>query len=304
MDFKTLDKIPDLSAEFRKIVVDKLPGVGAKRVADKDPSTGFVVDGVRVDRNHLAEYNQAVGLRTTSELPVTYPFVLSFPLVMRVMRSADFPYSPMGAVHISNEIKQTRALTVDDEFAVKVHARNVREHRRGLLVDMVTEIIVDNETVWTQNSTFLGMGAKLADSASEELRARSQERGTRLEPAGEAPDVAQTALWKVTAADIKQYADASGDKNPVHTSAIGAKAFGFPNVIAHGMWTAAKMLAPLEGRIGGAVQYTVDFAKPVILPARISYWAQRDGDSGAWDLQVRKAKKPESVHAVGRITTG
>ena len=301
MDFKTLDKIPDLGAEFRKIVADKLPGVGVKRVADRDPATGVEVDGVTVDPRHLAAYNQAVGLRTGSELPVTYPFVLSFPLVMRIMRSGDFPYSPMGAVHISNQIEQTRALRLGEEFKLRVHARNVREHRRGLLVDLVTEVIVGAETVWAQTSTFLGMGATLDSAAPQEIKDRGQERGTRLPAAGEEPDVAQTALWMVTAEDIKQYADASGDKNPVHVSRIGARAFGFPNVIAHGMWTAARMLAPLEGRIGGALRYTVDFAKPVVLPARIAFWAQRDPDGGAWKLEVRKAKKPESVHAVAEV---
>ena len=34
---------------------------------------------------------------------------------------------------------------------------------------------------------------------------------------------------------------------------LTARAFGFPRPIAHGMWTKARCLAPLEGRLPGRV---------------------------------------------------
>lgn len=283
---QTLNSIPDLTKEFRKVVKDKLPVVGTRRTADKDPESAFVVKDVKVDLAHLAAYNQAVGFRSTNELPLTYPFVLAFPVMVRVMLQKDFPYSAMGAVHLSNEIVQKRPLTVDDTFDLKVRAENLRSHRRGAVIDMITEIVVDGEVVWSQTSAFLGMGAKVDKSITAEF--------TNPE-LPELPETAHTAMWKVTAADIKQYAEASGDKNPVHTSAVGAKAFGFPNAIAHGMWTAAKMLTLLEGRTTGALRYQVNFAKPVVLPARIACWTEES--NGAWDLQVRSAKNPSKLHA-------
>lgn len=287
-----LNAIPDLSKEFRTVVLDK---VKTKRSAKKDPTSAFVVENVKVDAAHVAAYNQAVGLRTTNELPLTYPFVLAFPVMMRVMTQPDFPYSAMGAVHLSNVIEQRRPLQIDETFDLKVHATNLRPHRRGLIVDMITEIVVDGEVVWSQTSSFLGMGTKLSKDAEKDIQDRPESRGTNLDTP-ELPETAHTALWKVTPADIKQYAEASGDKNPVHTSKIGAKAFGFPSVIAHGMWTTAKMLTLLEGRITSPVRYSVDFAKPVVLPTRIACWAEES--NGTWNLQVRSAKKPERLHAV------
>ena len=103
---------------------------------------------------------------------------------------------------------------------------------------------------------------------------------------------------------------------------MGAKAFGFPKTIAHGMWTAAAMLRVLEGQLPKAGRFTVQFAKPVILPAKVAVFAEREGGAvnsaagnagngatgntntnaaaGTWDLQVRSANKLDKIHAVGR----
>ena len=51
----------------------------------------------------------------------------------------------------------------------------------------------------------------------------------------------------------RAYAEVSGDHNPIHTSRIGARLFGFPRPIAHGMWTQARCLAALPSRLPDAV---------------------------------------------------
>ena len=81
---------------------------------------------------------------------------------------------------------------------------------------------------------------------------------------------------------------------------MGAKAFGFPAVIAHGMWSAARLLATLEGEIPSAARYTVQFAKPVTLPASVAVFTEKAAN-GDWDIQLRKASKLDTVHAVAKI---
>ena len=45
--------------------------------------------------------------------------------------------------------------------------------------------------------------------------------------------------------DVKAYADASGDQNPLHQDDNFARSVGFPGVIAHGMFTMAHLASAL-----------------------------------------------------------
>jgi len=69
---------------------------------------------------------------------------------------------------------------------------------------------------------------------------------------------------------LKQYADASGDQNPIHQNEEFAISVGLPNVIAHGMLTMAlvgKYLSDFAGGSSHVLEYSARFIKPVIVPA-------------------------------------
>ncbi|MDO8394817.1 MAG: MaoC family dehydratase, partial [Dietzia sp.] len=124
-----------------------------------------------------------------------------------------------------------------------------------------------------------------------------------------------TVVRSVSESLISEYASVSGDRNPIHVSKVGAKAFGFPNVIAHGMWTAATMLGVVEGAIPERARYSVEFGKPVVLPAKLAIYARRGAVAGtrpdagagtgtgdpAWSLRVRNPRKLGTVHATATI---
>jgi acyl dehydratase len=69
---------------------------------------------------------------------------------------------------------------------------------------------------------------------------------------------------------LKQYADASGDQNPIHQNEEFALSVGLPNVIAHGMLTMAlvgKYVSDFAGGSAHVLEYSARFTKPVIVPA-------------------------------------
>jgi acyl dehydratase len=69
---------------------------------------------------------------------------------------------------------------------------------------------------------------------------------------------------------LKQYADASGDQNPIHQNEEFALSVGLPNVIAHGMLTMAlvgKYASDFAGGSAHVLEYSARFIKPVIVPA-------------------------------------
>jgi acyl dehydratase len=106
-------------------------------------------------------------------------------------------------------------------------------------------------------------------------------------------------VWRAEPADARAYAAVSGDRNPIHTSTLAAKAFGFRRRIAHGMWTKARCLAQLAGRLPDSYVVDVSFQAPLLLPSTVGFAAARTGDG--WDITVhhRDSGKP---HLTGSVS--
>jgi len=85
----------------------------------------------------------------------------------------------------------------------------------------------------------------------------------------EAGTVLEERIFLLDRALLKQYADASGDQNPIHQNEEFALSVGLPNVIAHGMLTMAlvgKYVSDFAGGSANVLEYSARFTKPVIVP--------------------------------------
>ncbi|MDT5058907.1 MAG: hypothetical protein QOF66_7273 [Mycobacterium sp.] len=255
---------------------------------DTLPDRAITLDELTIDPAGVAAYANVTGLRFGDAVPLTYPFALTFPTVMSLVTGFDFPFAAMGSVHIENHITQYRPILVTDTVSVQVHAENLREHRRGLLVDIVTDVKVGNERAWHQVTTFLH---QQRTSLSDEPKPAPQKQPKPGPP---------NAVLRITPGQIRRYASVGGDHNPIHTNSIAAKLFGFPSVIAHGMFSAAAVLANIEGQLPDAVKYSVRFAKPVVLPARAGLYVDRISDG--WQLTLRHLAKGDP-HLTGTVTS-
>ena len=241
------------------------------------PDRTVTVDGLAIDPGNVAAYAAVTGLRFGDAVPLTYPFALTFPSVMSLISGFDFPFSAMGSVHVENAITQYRPIAVTDTVDVAVHAEHLREHRKGLLVDVITDVKVGNDAAWHQVTTFLHQQrTSLSDEPKPERKKQA-----KLPP--------PNAVLRITPGQIRRYASVGGDHNPIHTNSVGAKLFGFPTVIAHGMYSAAAVLANIEGQLPDAVEYSVRFGKPVVLPARAGLYVDRTTDG--WELALRNLEK-------------
>jgi acyl dehydratase len=276
-----LDGQPSTLDVYARAALGALPVVGKSGVRRSLPTETLSLKGLRVDTDNLAAYARVCGLRFGDTLPITYPFTLVFPTVMKLMVSAEFPFPAIGSVHTDNVIEQLRPISVSEPLDLAVHAENIRRHPKGTQVELVSEISVGRELVWRQVSTFLKM----------------HPTGAPQEPRQAHPDEVPprpTRTLRVDRKTISRYAAVSGDRNPIHVSSLGAKAFGFPGTIAHGMWSAAAILGTVEGRIPDAVTYRVKFGKPIVLPATVNLYAdeaESTGTSGGWDLALRHPKR-------------
>ena len=241
------------------------------------PTRTVHVENLRIDPANVAAYAALTGLRLGNQVPLTYPFALTFPSLMELITGFDFPFAALGSIHTENRITQYRPIAVTDTVGITVRAENLREHRKGLLVDLVTDLTVGNDTAWHQVTTFL------------------HQQRTSLSSEPKPPTPAQpklpppSALLKVSTGQIRRYASVGGDHNPIHVSTVAARLFGFPTVIAHGMFSAAAVLANIEGRIPAAAEYAVKFGKPLLLPGSAGLYIDENPDG--WDIALRNVAK-------------
>lgn len=276
----TLTSLPGAGQLYPKAVAAMLPVIGKPaRVSPTAtlPDTVFRIENLRIDKAQLKEYCRTTGLQFGATVPLPFLFVLQFPLAMSIMVTPEFPFGAVGSVHVENKIERLRAIGVDEPLTITAHAENLREHRKGMLVDVISEFRVGRELVAVQTVTFL---KQQRTSLSDEQR-------------GPAPkDVTPPPPDRVVSVDlglIRQYAAASGDRNPIHMADLTAKAFGFNHAIAHGMWSAAALLANVDAQLPDAVVYSVRFGKPVLLPAKVNMYTTRVDDG--YDLAMLNRRK-------------
>lgn len=252
---------------------------------DQLPTRTVTVSELPIDHTNVAEYAAVTGLRYGNNVPLTYPFALTFPTMMSLVTGFDFPFAAMGSVHVENHITQYRPIAVTDTVGVRVHAENLREHRKGLLVDLVTDVSVGGDfqdIAWNQVTTFLH---QQRTSLSDEPKPPPQKQ-PKLPP--------PSTVLRVSPGLIRRYAVVGGDHNPIHTNPVAAKLFGFPTVIAHGMYSAAAVLANIEARFPDAVKYSVKFGKPLVLPGTAGLYIDEgrvDEGHGGWDISLRNVVK-------------
>ena len=89
-----------------------------------------------------------------------------------------------------------------------------------------------------------------------------------VEVGSELPPLARV----VTAEDVKAYAEAGGDGNPLHQDDAVARAAGFPGIVAHGMFTMGHLAACVAGWAGGPERVrrlTSQFRAPVFMGEEI-----------------------------------
>jgi acyl dehydratase len=289
---KTLDSSPSILPLYARAALPMIPGAsllpfvpgGGGEIPD---GLDLELGGVRAEAADVAAYAKVCGFALRDTLPPTYPHMLAFPLHMAVMSDGSFPFGAVGLVHVENSITQQRPIGIDEEMTIRVSPTQLQPHPKGKTFSLETEVFVDGELVWESTSTMLRRGGSNGDAAK-------QEKGFESLPA-EAP---ASAEWKLDGGLGRRYGGVSGDRNPIHMHSLTAKPLGFPGAIAHGMWTKARALAQLENRLPDAFTVEVRFRKPILLPARVEFASQEDGEEILF--AVRDAKKG-TPHLDGRV---
>ncbi|HAB43096.1 MAG TPA: hypothetical protein DCE70_06020 [Acinetobacter sp.] len=247
------------------------------------PQVEYVVDSFKVDQKHLKAYNEVCGFKNNGYIPAIYLTVLSQSLQMHMMTSEAFPFPILGLVHIRNQVKQYRKVGVNETLTLSCKFGELQPHDKGVQFDFITTVKVGNEVVVEALTTYLSRQKTDAKAAAKSAESK-------------APDYKLNTEWKISENTGRRYAMTSGDFNLIHIHAVTAKAFGFKQAIAHGMWSKAKALANLS--LPDAYEADVWFKLPMYLPSKVEFLtAQAANDT---DFLIRNSKN-QKPHVTGHV---
>lgn len=278
-----LPDLPRMGAAFWRGVAPKLPRPPAV--------TGqqVVVPGHTPEVERLAGYARVCGFTLRDALPPTWLHVLTFPLHIHLLADPGTTLPLAGLVHVSNRMRLHRPVLLTEQLELSCRIGNLRPHRRGALIDLTGQVHVGADLVWEGVSSYLARGVEIDQGTlTKDPVSATSEEVSRV----------PQALWRLPADLGRRYREVAGDPNPIHTSRLAARAFGFARPIVHGMWTHARVLAALENRLPLSYEVAVEFTKPILLPGTVGFTATAEGHG--WDAAVttRDGAKP---HLLARI---
>jgi hypothetical protein len=220
------------------------------------PSTVISMNNVTVDRYKIDHYESLCGFSDSAYIPVTYPHLIAFSMHASLLLDKLCPFPLLGLIHIKNDITQHRAIGKEEAMNIECKFGDLLDVDKGTQFDIVTQISINNECVWSSKSTLLYPHKKT----------NKNRINTTIH---NVVNYCNTTPWQLKGDIGRQYAKASGDFNPIHLFAVTARLFGFKKPIAHGMWSKAKAIASLE-MPNKPFTVSVDFKRPAFLPSRVT----------------------------------
>ena len=237
-----------------------------------------------VDRSLYNGLRKEWDLPDYGVVPPVFPAVATFMTHLKHLSDPKFPFQAMGTIHIRTVIEQIRPLRVDEVVTYRCWVEGHREVDRGVEFDMMTEASVAGKVVSTTTMTMFRKG-----------KARKRE-GVRPPAPVHNHLGAHDASWSVDPWTARRYARLTGDINPIHLSALTAKALGFKGMMLHGMWMVGRSCAmhPVQ-MMAANVRIESEFKMPVFLPSTLRYRWWEDG--GALEMRVldQNATKPHMI---------
>lgn len=241
------------------------------------PQVEYVVDAFKVDQKHLKNYNDICGYENNGYIPATYLAVVSQSLQMHMMTSEAFPFALLGLVHIRNQVKQLRKIADHENLTLSCKFGELKQHDKGLQFDFLTTVKVAGEVVMEGLTTYLA-------------RQKTENQTVTKIKDETSPNYELKAIWEVAENTGRRYASVSGDFNLIHIHAVTAKAFGFKQAIAHGMWSKARALASVN--LPDAYEADVYFKLPIYLPSTVEFLVSEDKASTQILIRNQKSQKP------------
>lgn len=238
------------------------------------------------------KYCELAGWQQDDSMHPLYWQVRSLPLQLKLISSPQSPFAMLGLVHISNRVTDYTQCRPDIPCELIVRFGQVFQHRRGYAFEVVVTASQRGKPVYAAVGTYL---ARTGHSATG-LPAW-EERDMTLPD-----DTSELTPIQASGGLIRRYARVSGDYNPIHLSQVTAKLFGFKRAIAHGMWTAARVISDLQAshQLNGQ-EIDIQFKRPLFLPGKAKAVVGQTSENTCFSVLSEGAASEPTVYMYGTL---
>ena len=217
---------------------------------------------VQIEKHNLEKFNSYFGFRT--QVPLTYLYTIAQRAQTAVMLTNKFTLPIPGMMHIENKLIKENDFNPQKNFDITVSASVEYKERGSLKPVFEVEISQQNCVVAICKSTYI-------------IKRKSKKPKTKKQKVEPLKRTNHESVWSFIPKIGKEYANISGDKNPIHTSLIFAKLFGFKKQIMHGWYSICKIEQFVEEKFKIATsEISVNFSTPVLLPTQAKFKLKKE----------------------------
>lgn len=239
--------------------------------------------GHRLDQAQLNEFLGLTGLRSDCGLPILYPHVFGFRLIMAVLTHPAFPLPIWRALQIRNHLRQHEWIDCDSVLDLRTGIAAHRVLEKGVEIDLLTTVTRRNRPVWEGTTTFYYRG-RFAPA-----QARSDSRPP------EAGDE-EVARWRTLPPVGRRFARLTGDYNGIHAWNGYARLLGFRNAFHHPQLILGQCMARLPQRIETPAQQLNAWLRgPVEYDTDVRLAAREQPDGFAFALNTARDARPAII---------
>ncbi len=189
--------------------------------------------GLRLDPGDLAEFLRLTGLTARQGVPVVYPHVFGFRLLMAAVTHPACPIRIFRILQIRNHLLQHGPIDASDVLDLETRVAGQRVLEKGREVDVHTTVRCAGELKWESLCTFY-------------YRGRFGEAGAPSPLARPPPAGGETlASWRTSGEVAFRVARLTGDYNPIHYWRPYARLWGFRQAFHHSQLVLGQCLARL-----------------------------------------------------------
>ena len=221
-------------------------------------------NGIIINQADINRFATFVG--TATPTPFVYIYILAQRAQAALMLQKQFTIAIPGLVHIANQLEEVNPIDYSAPFDILATV-DVEYKATGSLIPVFNVDFIQKGVIVTRcQSTYL------AKRKSNKPKSTAAVDDPVTKPF-------LTEELSIPANAGRQYAKVAGDRNPIHTSTLLAKVFGFKRPIAHGWYLVSKIVNLCEQHQNTTYKtINVEFKSPVFLPGAIVLQVEEKSD--------------------------